>query len=152
MEDDYLSVMFRLWQCKRWKGKKKNHKTNQPQTQLALRWSLKKIYALIKFCVVGACNSVMWAQRKDSGGPSDTCMRTEEASTEEEKGRKAGGNKQSNQTTKRLVKMPRTEGSLLCRVGGPCSKKSSSRRYGRLSANQTHDFILSVCDFPEPGI
>ena len=73
--------MFRLWHCK---GGDDDTKT---ASQLALRWSWRKMYALKNFCVVGPWNSVVWAQGKD-WGPSHTCMETEEASAEEEKGRR----------------------------------------------------------------
>lgn len=62
------------------------------------------------------------SSEKGLGGPSNTCMKTDEASSEEEKGRRRG--KQQEATCQDAQERR----NLTVQVGGPCSKKMKQTR------------------------
>lgn len=97
----------------RWRG---GSEKKARQNQLALRCSLKNIWALKKKKnVIDAWNSAAWAQRKGLKA-TNTHIKVEEASSEEEK-----------RKVLRPVRASKRKGTALCRVGVPCSNKSNTK-------------------------
>lgn len=120
----------------RWRG---GSEKKARQNQLALRCSLKNIWALKKKNVIDAWNSAAWAQRKGLKA-TNTHIKVEEASSEEEK---------------RKVTCPGIQEKRNCTVQGRCALQQQvkhQRHGGRQSANQTRVFKLNACDFPEPVV